>query len=293
MRKLKTSDITTSIAMPIKSGTLDHIQAAYTEAVAEAVKGVVGPNYNSGTMYILNGLVNTGSFPTYNISAGSVFYDGEVYLVDAANFTLAGSQVAVAKIVTTQLSGVNADAVQFTDGIPRNVHDIRKVVLSADLAGSGISNYVSAVRINVNIPQLNLTAGAGISVTGTYPNLQVASTLENPVILATSIFIGDLNSSADLDTYTTLLSGSSNGLAGYRYTFPVAVGHTNYVPILVLQHDFITTVADADANYMCSVQMGQRSATDLYFFIQTTATSNTQNLWLKLILLKSSILYAQ
>lgn len=292
MRKLNTSAITTSIAMPIKSGTLDHIQAAYTEAVAEAIKGVVGPSYNSGTMYILNGLVNSGSFPNYNTTAGSVFYDGEVYMVDAANFNVAGSQVAVAKIVTTQFSGVNADAVQFTDGIGRNVHDIRKVQLSADLAGSGISNYASAVRVNVNIPQLNLTAGPGITVTGTYPNLTVSSTTENPVILATSIFLGDLNSTADLDTYTTLLSGGSNGFAGYRYTFPVAVGHTNYVPVLVLQHDFITTIADANANYMCSIQMGQRSATDLYFFIQTSATGNTQNLWVKLILLKANILYA-
>lgn len=292
MRKLKTSDITTSVAMSIKSGTLDHIQAAYAEAVAEAVKGVVGPGYNSATMYILNGVVNSGTFPNYNITAGSVFYDGEVYLVDAANFTLAGAQVAVCKIVTTNFTGVNADSVQFTDGVPRNVHEIRKVVLSADLGGSGISNYVSAVRINVNIPQLNLTAGAGISITGTYPNLNVASTIENPVILATSIFMGDLNSSADLDTYTTLLSGGSNGFAGYRYTYPVAVGHTNYVPILVLQHDFITTVADASNNYMCSIQMGQRSATDLYFFIQTSATGNVQNLWVKLILIKASILYA-
>lgn len=292
MRKLNTSAITTSIAMPIKSGTLDHIQAAYAEAVAEAIKGVVGPSYNSGTMYILNGLVNFGVFPNYNVTAGSVFYDGEVYLVDAANFTLAGSQVAVAKIVTTQFSGTNADAVQFTDGIGRNVHDIRKVQLSADLAGSGISNYASAIRINVNIPQLNLTAGPGVTVTGTYPNLVVSSSIENPVLLATSIYIGDLNSNTDLDAYTTLLSGGSNGFAGYRYTFPVAIGHTNYVPIGVLQHDLITTQADMNGNYMLSIQFGQRSGTDIYFWLQTTATGNVQSAWVKLILLKANILYA-
>jgi hypothetical protein len=292
MRKLNTSAITTSIAMPIKSGTLDHIQAAYTEAVAEAVKGVVGPTYSSGTMYILNGLVNFGVYPNFNISAGSVFLDGEVYLVDAANFNVAGSQVAVAKIVTTQFSGVNADSVQFTDGVGRNVHDVRKIQLSADLAGSGVANYGSAIRINVNIPQLNLTAGPGVTVTGTYPNLQVSSTIENPVLLATSIYIGDLNSTADLDSFTTLLSGGSNGFCGYRYIFPVAIGHTNYVPVLVLQHDFITTQADQNGNYMLSVLMGQRSGTDLYFWLQTSATGNVQNAWVKLILLKANILYA-
>ena len=292
MRKLNTSAITTSIAMPAKSGTFDHIQAAYTEAVAEAVKGVVGPSYNSGTLYILNGLQNFGVLPNYNISAGSVFFNGEVYLVDAANFNVSGSQVAVANIVTTQFSGIIADPVQFTDGINRNIHDIRKIQLSAGLAGSGVANYNSAIRINVNIPQLNLTAGPGVTVTGTYPNLQVSSTIENPVLLATSIYIGDLNSNADLDQYTTLLSGGSTGFCGYRYIFPQAVGTSNYVPIGVLQHDFITTQADMNNNYMLSVQFGQRSATDIYFWLQTSATGNVQIAWVKLILLKANILYA-
>lgn len=292
MRKINTTGITTSVAMPVKSGTLDHLQLAYFEAIREVAQGLVGPGYNGGTLYILSGCVNTGTFPNFNISAGSVFFNGEVYLVDAANFNVTGSQVAVAKIVQTQFTGTNADSVQFTDGVNRNVHDVFKVQFSADLAGSGIANYTSAQRINSNIPQLNLIQGPGVSVTGAYPNLTVSSTIQNPVILATSIFLGDLNSSTDLDAYTTLLSGGGTGLAGYRYIYPVAVGHTNYVPILVLQHDFITNVADANANFMCCVQMGQRSATDLYFFISTTAGSNVQNLWLKLILINANILYA-
>lgn len=291
MRKLITSPITTSVAMPLKSGSLDHIQNAYTEVIAETVKGLVGASYSPGTMYILSGLVNSGVFPNFNISAGSVFYNDEVYLVDAANFNVSGSQVPVGKIVVTQFTGQNADSVLFNDGTPRNVHDIRKVQLVADLAGSGQSNYASMQRINANIPQLNLIQGPGVTITGTYPNLTVSSNVQNPVLLATSIYIGDMNSSADLDTYTTLLSGGSNGFCGYRYIFPQAVA-SDYVPIGVLQHDFITTQADMNNNYMLSIQFGQRSLTDIYFWLQTSSTSNVQIAWVKLILIKASILYA-
>jgi hypothetical protein len=292
MRVLNTGPITTSVAMPLKSGSLDHIQAAYSEAIAETVKGLVGAGYNSGVAYILNGCQNFGAYPNFNISSGSVFFNGEVYLVDAANFNVSGSQVPVLKVVVTQFAGVQADSVLFNDGAPRNVHDIRKVQITADLAGSGISNYASAQRINSNIPQLNLTGNNGVSVTGSYPNLNVSGTNNNPVILATNIFLGDLNNGSQLDQYTTLLSGGGSGQAGYRYIYPVAVGHTNYVPILVLQHDLITSNADAAGNYMCLVQCGQRSATDLYFFVMTTATGSVQNLELKLLLINANILYA-
>lgn len=292
MRNLDVSPVTNAIGLPLKSGSLAHIQNAYKEAIAEAVKGYVGSGYNNGTVYILQGLVNSGSGSNFNISAGSVFYNGEVYLVDAANFTTSGSQVAVCKVITTYFTGTNADGVQFTDGNVRNIHEIRKVQIVADLAGSGIANYANAQRINVNIPPVNITQGPGITVAGAFPNFTISSSIENPVLLATSIFIGDLNSTTDLDPFTTLLSGGSSGLCGYRYIFPVAIGHGNYMPIGILQHDFITTQADMNANYMLSIQFGQRSGTDIYFWLQTTATSNVQNAWVKLILLKANILYA-
>jgi hypothetical protein len=286
MRKLKTSDITTSVAMPIKSGTLDHIQAAYAEAVAEAIKGLAGPNYSGATMYILNGLVNSGIYPNYNITAGSVFYNGEVYLVDAANFTLAGGQFAVCKIVTTNLVGPNADAVQFNNGNSYNVHEIRKVVLSADLGGSGISNYVDGQRINANIPQANLSAGTGISITGTYPNQTVASTITNKIIRTGKIQIGDLNT-APTDPNTSLLAGSTSGLSAYVHTFPVALADANYKPILILGNDGHNDWAGFNANFMCVLQTGSYSNTQMYFAIGTTASGAAQSIDVNYVLIST------
>jgi hypothetical protein len=279
MRKLNTSAITTSIAMPVKSGTIEHIQNAYTEAIAEAVKGLAGSTYSAATMYILNGLVNSGTFPTYNITAGSVFYNGEVYLVDAASFTLAGAQVAVAKIVTTQFSGINADAVQFTDGIGRNVHDIRKVQLSADLAGSGISNYVDGRRINSNRPDVNILAGTGIGVAGTFPNITVTNTAPatpSPVLYYRKVPIGDLNTNPS-DGFTTLLAGSNNGLSAYRHNFPVAFTG-NILPVLNIGnggHNDYNGFAD---NNGCSVLLGEFTTSYMYFSIGTYDSGKTQSL---------------
>jgi hypothetical protein len=273
--------------MPIKSGTLDHLQAAYTEAIAETVKGLVGSNYNNGTMYILNGMVNSGVFPTYNITAGSVFYNGEIYLVDAASFTLAGAQVAVCKIVTTQFSGVNADAVTFSDLTPRNVHDIRKVVISADLAGSGISNYADGQRISANIPQVNLISGIGINITGTYPDKTITNTVGNKILQTGYIFIGDLNSSASLDAYTVMLSGSTSGLSAYLYTFPTAMADANFVPMAVLGNNGHNDWGGFNDNFMCTLQIGQFSATQMYFAIGTTASGNTQSVAVKYALIST------
>lgn len=288
MRKLITTDITTSIAMPIKSGTLDHIQLAYKEAVGEAIKGLIGSSYSTGIVYALNGLVNSGSGSTFNISAGSVFYNGEVYLVDAVTVVASGSNTAVAVLDSTFFTGSNADGVQFTDGIVRNVHQIVKVKFQSGLIGSGIANYFDLVRINTNIPQLALT-GSGIAVvSGTYPNQNVfvpAPPTPGSVILQSGFIpIGDLNSSASLDPQTALLSGSNNGMSGYLYTFATPPGTASYYATLMLHNNGITTMTEAAVNANCGVQLGQCTSTQLRFFISTSSTANTQDLWVRYIL---------
>lgn len=277
MRNLKTSDITNSVAFPVKGGTLFHVQKAYQEALSETVKGLTGSGYNSTVMYILNGLVNTGTYPTYNISAGSVFFNGEVYLVDAATFTLTGANQAVCKIVTSFFTDPTADPVQFTDGINRNVHEIRKVVLSQDLGGSGISNYADGQRIVSNLPQLNLTGSGIASISGVYPNVNVNVPTQNKILKIGKIQIGDLNTTPT-DPNCALLSGSTGSLSAYLYTFPAALADANYRPHLVLGNDGHNDWGGFNNNYMCVVQTGSFSATQMYFAVGTTASSNVQSI---------------
>jgi hypothetical protein len=147
MRSLKTSDISSAVGFPVKGGTLNHLQLAYKEAIDALARSVIS-NYQPNTAYRLYGLINSGNGIDYNISAGAVFYNGEIYLVDATIFSLAVNQVAVLSIVTTYFNDPSADPVQFTDGNARTVHEIRKVVIGSGLSGSGIADFVNLKRSN-------------------------------------------------------------------------------------------------------------------------------------------------
>lgn len=140
MRKLIDSFITSTSAQPIKQGTLDHLQFAYQEAITAIVNNLMGGVLDNISVYVLYGCVNSGTYPTYNVTAGAVYYSGEVYLVDAFTFTVTPSNKAVGNIVITYYN-VNADPTEFTDGSSHNVHAIRKVVFAEAVSGTGISDF--------------------------------------------------------------------------------------------------------------------------------------------------------
>lgn len=151
MRKLDVSAVTSSIGLPVKSGTLSHVQLAYQEALGELGKAMAGTGYVTNKAYILNGCANSGSGSNYIISTGSLFYNGEVFLVDAATFTISGPNVAVGVIATTFFADTVADPVEFTDGVLRNIHQIRKIVLQPGLSGSGAANFLDFIDVTKRI----------------------------------------------------------------------------------------------------------------------------------------------
>lgn len=148
MRKLDVSAISPSNGFPVKSGTITHLQLAYQEAISETAKGIIGYGYDPTKGYILNGCLNSGSGSSYIIASGSIYFNGEVYLVDPATFTISGSNVAVGTITVSFNSSAVSDPVQFQDGVNRNVHQIRKIVFAPGLSGSGAVDYVNCKKIN-------------------------------------------------------------------------------------------------------------------------------------------------
>jgi len=134
MRILDTSSITDTTGFPVKSGTLQHIQLAYKETLAALANLLVG-SADSTNFYILWGCVNTGTGLNYVISAGAIYYNGEIFLVDGFTFTATSGQVAVGTITVTSFT-TNADPVTFTDNTARNVHNIRKIVFASGASGS-------------------------------------------------------------------------------------------------------------------------------------------------------------
>jgi hypothetical protein len=150
MKQLDTSAITTTVGMPLKGGTLQFFQLAYQEALTAIANNFLGAKSDSTNTYILFGCLNSGTGGAFNISAGAVYYNGEVFLVPAASFTPGGGQTAVGTIVTSQYT-FNADGVLFTDGITRNVHNIRQIVFAAAASGSGITDFDNLLVCGVNV----------------------------------------------------------------------------------------------------------------------------------------------
>ena len=169
MRKIDESKITSDKSMFFKQGTWTHLQKAYQEPIAESLKAMIGSGYDATKMYVLNGCINSGSGSSFVISAGSVFYGGEVYLVDAVSFSTTGSNVAVATITTTNnTTDYSADPCEFSDGSLENVHNIRKVVIASGASGSGTKNYSAfdfyPFKNNYIDVSSSVTAGAGFTV---------------------------------------------------------------------------------------------------------------------------------
>jgi hypothetical protein len=148
MKKIDLSSIATNVGMPIKSGVMSHLQSAYQEVIDAIVKGSIGGSYDPTKFYVLYGCLNSTTAPIYTVSAGAIFFNGEIYLVDAFTFTATGSNVAVGTITTTFFSGANADPITFTDSVARNVLQIRKIVFSAGASGSGDVDFEDMIYIN-------------------------------------------------------------------------------------------------------------------------------------------------
>jgi hypothetical protein len=154
MRKLKTTDVTGAvIGMPVKAGVLEHLQNSYTELFQSLMKHISGLADSSSTAFVLYGCVNSGTAPVYNITAGAIYYQGEIFLVDAAAFTAAVGAVVI--IETTQYTAVDSggnqkgDPVLFSDLVSRNILNIRKIkfVDGDNLTAGFIDNFSDIVYV--------------------------------------------------------------------------------------------------------------------------------------------------
>ena len=146
MKILNTSNISSSNGMPIKAGTLQFLQDAHKETIAGLITNLI-PTPDPNTIYILSGCKNSTVAPIHTLSAGVLFYNGEIFNFDGATFTLTGLQKAYARIQTTQFV-TNADPVQFTDGVNRNVHNIRKIVIENTISSSGLPEFKDFILVN-------------------------------------------------------------------------------------------------------------------------------------------------
>lgn len=172
MNKLITSDISAGARMPLKQGTLEFLQQAYQQPLNALAQRIIGTTYDPTKAYVLYGL--TGS--SGSITAGALFFNGEVYLCDgdSSGLPCAGANVSVLNIAISQYT-TNADPVTFSDGAIYDVHDIRKVAITCGASGSGdVCDYTDLVPVPVEVKTVvpYTTMGTGFQA---IPNLETFS----------------------------------------------------------------------------------------------------------------------
>jgi hypothetical protein len=158
MKKVNVDLITGGVAYPPAKKGLKFQQQAYTEMGEDIIKhlieNVFGVTYDSSKGYILHGCILTdlgGS--NFSLSAGAIFFNGEIYRVDA----IAGIAIpddAILNIVKTQ--DPDADPTTMSDNSTvLQIHDIFKLVLSNATLDSGDLNYDDLITINTNLSTLS------------------------------------------------------------------------------------------------------------------------------------------
>jgi hypothetical protein len=147
MKKIKTSDIIVGSAMPLKSGSLDHLQSAYGELLfglaqsqlfqrTGVVAGYVTPQALYGCGYGVLGTI-------WTIESGLIAFGSELFIAPTVGgINLSVGEVVVGTITTTYLTAANADPVVFSDATSNNVHEIRQIVWSAGVSGSADLDFL-------------------------------------------------------------------------------------------------------------------------------------------------------
>lgn len=153
MKKINTSNVTSTVRQPFLGRSISHLKEGIMEnddSLLKAIlEGISSTTYTTNVPLILFGCVNTGNLSgaglPYAISAGAIYYNGEIYQVAAASGTITGANVVLLTITTTYQSG---DPVTMTDGSLKNVHEIVTMNVSEAASGSGTADFSSAVRIS-------------------------------------------------------------------------------------------------------------------------------------------------
>jgi len=146
MKKILSANIVENVRrQPFNKASLEHIQEAFTEVFADIMKGITD---SSSGLIVLHGCVDSDAGATaWNISAGAIMYNGEIYKIDAFVGTH-GSQVPVLSVVTSYRAG---DPVKFSDNNDYNVHAIYKLQWALGVSGSGLADFSQVKRLRDTI----------------------------------------------------------------------------------------------------------------------------------------------
>lgn len=264
MKTIDTSNVTSSARQPLLGRSITHLNEGVMETFTSVLKNILG-NYTAGDVVILEGLVDSGTAGVnYNISAGSVYYNGEVYQVAVGSGVFAGT-VAVLTVTTTYQTG---DPVTLSDGSTANVHKINKMVISNAASGSGTKDYLSCKRIIANPVFAKLTTvGSGAASTSFTLTGWDASPLDDDGIF--DIANGRLT--PKLGRYKLSLCVTATPSTSPTGAYELNIYKNGVLFDLVCGDSFLGTNAQRVAQFNNYV-INQTTASDYYTFVMTTVS---------------------
>lgn len=150
MKKLDLSSCVAGNQFAGTAGTLNFLQGAYTELGAVGIIAQIGSTYSAAIPYVLYGCVATVSSPNTTITAGAIFYNGEVFIIPAQTFTTAGGSNVILCTISktnnfTQPDGTLCDPSTFTITPAASVHNIWSITYSTGTTGTGTFDFTAAI----------------------------------------------------------------------------------------------------------------------------------------------------
>ena len=175
MKKLDWTAVTASNGLVFEEQTFEHINNGHKDSYIAFVKANIPSAWHTGKLVILYGCVDSGTHPARNLSAGAVYYNGEIYQVDSASFTTTGLQIGIWTLTDVD-SGTDESTIKTaTSSFAEHVLVNSKFVFAAGLSGSGTFNEDSSdvVRFSeynfIETTSNNggtVTASSAITITG-------------------------------------------------------------------------------------------------------------------------------
>lgn len=167
MKKIDTSNIVENTRrQPFTKASYDHLQQAFQEVFTDILKGLTS---DAAGVVVLHGCLDADpDADDYDISAGALLYQGEVFQIDA----FVGSDAVQVPVLSIETTYHANDPVKFTDNNDFNVHEIRKMAWTMGASGSGIADFDELVSFkeriadyeDANIAPLNDWVAAGGSM---------------------------------------------------------------------------------------------------------------------------------
>lgn len=269
MKKLDTSKIIEGQRrLGGNKATLDHIMEAVSEGIEYLARGKTAATIGEDDVMVIFGVVNAGTGQDYDISAGALFYQGEIFQIPAYEETLAIGQVPVLGL---NEEWRDTDPVPYSDGTDQNTHQIRTMFWASGTSGDGILDFADLIRPGDTFDSDIVVSLADGKTFGRYEHgdtiPSTGLTAKQVVLLATSEYVNPVFTSFTISGQaTTVEVGTTlSGSKTFLWAIVEGSGDVDFIDVYDITNaaNVLTNTANdgTQASAITSGQLNSNGAT--------------------------------